>query len=301
MSVVARLSVALALAVILAVHPISAWGPTEDRSVYTSVLDEDGAPISTLTASDFIVRENGVEREVLDVRRATDPLQIAVLVDTSEAVRPYLNDLRAALRGFVRAVRGSHEIGLYEFGERPALLADFSRDLTRHEAAVERIFARTGSGAYLLDAIIDASRALRRREGLRPVIVVITTDGPEFSDRYHLTVLDELARTGATLHSFVFEDRANLFLDDATREREFALAKGAEETAGRRENLLTSMALAERLRDLVSELKNQYQVVYSRPDALIPPDTLNISVKRSGAIVRAAQAWTSDGWRAHGR
>jgi hypothetical protein len=61
------------------------------------------------------------------------------------------------------------------------------------------------------------------------------------------------------------------------------------------------MALAERLRDLVSELKNQYQVVYSRPDALIPPDTLNISVKRSGAIVRAAQAWTSDGWRAHGR
>jgi Ca-activated chloride channel family protein len=301
MFVVARFVIGFALAVALVAHPTSAWEPTEDRSVYTSVLDENGAPIPALTARDFIVRENGVEREVLEVRPATDPLEIAVLVDTSEAVRPYVNDLRAALRGFVSSVRGRHEVALYEFGERPTLLADYSRDLTRHEAAVGRIFARTGSGAYLLDAIVDASRDLRRREGLRPVIVVITTDGPEFSDRYHRTVLDEVSKTGATLHSFVFEDRANLILDDATQERELTLANGAEETGGRRENLLTSMALGDRLRDLVSELKNQYQVVYSRPDALIPPDTLTIGVRRSGAIARAAQAWTSEGWRAHGR
>lgn len=299
MSVVAR--VLIALAVITGAQPMSAWEPTEDRSIYTSVLDENGAPVTALTASDFVVRENGVAREILDVKRATDPLQIAVLVDTSEAIRPHLNDLRMALRTFFRGVNGSQEIALYEFGERPALLADYSRDPVRQEAAVGQVFARSGTGGYLLDAIIEAAQGLRKREGRRPVIVVITTEGPEFSDRYHQIVLDEVRKTGAALHSFIFDRPATPLFDSARWEREFALAKGARETGGRREHLLTSMALSDRLRDLAVELRNQYQIVYSRPESLIAPDKLEISVRRPGLTVRAAQAWTAEGWRAHGR
>ncbi|MGH9331843.1 MAG: VWA domain-containing protein [Vicinamibacterales bacterium] len=293
--------VLMALAVTTVVLPSPASAQREERSIYASVLDQSGAPVKALAASDFIVRENGVQREILEVKRATDPLQIAVLVDTSEAITPHLNDLRIALRSFFRKVPGTHEIALYEFGERPALLADYSRDLARHEAAVGRLFARSGSGAYLLDAIVEATRGLRRREGLRPVIVVITAEGPEFSDRYHRTVLDDLRLAGATLHSFVFDEPATPLFDDAAWEREFTLAKGARNTGGRRENLLTSMALAGRLRDLAAELRNQYQVVYARPESLIPPDTVEVSIKPSGLTVRAAQAWTSEGWRSQGR
>jgi Ca-activated chloride channel family protein len=298
MSAVAR--VVVTLAVVLAAYPITASEPTEDRSIYTSVLDEDGVPVAALTADDFVVRENGVEREVLDVRRATDPLQIAVLVDTSEAVRPHVNDLRAGLRAFLTAVQGSQEIAFYEFGERPALIADYTRDQARQSAAIGELFARSGTGAYLLDAIIQASRDLRKREGRRPVIVVITTEGPEFSDRYHQTVLDDVRKTGATLHSFIFDQASTPLFDSGRWEREFALAKGAKETGGRREYLLTSMALGDRLRDLSAELRNQYQIVYSRPESLIAPDSVEISVRRPGVTARGAQAWTSEGWRVPG-
>jgi Ca-activated chloride channel homolog len=298
MSAVTR--VVVTLAVVLAAYPITAFEPTEDRSIYTSVLDEDGVPVAALTADDFVVRENGVEREVLDVRRATDPLQIAVLVDTSEAVRPHVNDLRAGLRAFLTAVQGSQEIAFYEFGERPALIADYTRDQARQAAAIGELFARSGTGAYLLDAIIQASRDLRKREGRRPVIVVITTEGPEFSDRYHQTVLDEVRKTGATLHSFIFDQASTPLFDTGRWEREFALAKGAKETGGRREYLLTSMALGDRLRDLSAELRNQYQIVYSRPESLIAPDSVEISVRRPGVTARGAQAWTSEGWRVPG-
>jgi Ca-activated chloride channel homolog len=295
MSAVGR--VVVALAIVVAAHPIVASEPTEDRSIYTSVLDENGAPVTTLTAEDFVVRENGVEREVLDVRRATDPLQIAVLVDTSEAVRPHVNDLRTGLRAFLAAIHGFQELAIYEFGERPALIADYTRDQARQTAAVGELFARSGTGAYLLDAIVQAARDLRKREGRRPVIVVITTEGPEFSDRYHQTVLDEVRKTGATLHSFIFDQPSTPLFDSGRWEREFTLAKGAKETGGRREYLLTSMALGDRLRELSAELRNQYQIVYSRPESLIAPESVEISVKRAGLTARGAQAWTAEGWR----
>ena len=295
MSAVAR--VVVALAVFLAAHPITASEPTEDRSIYASVLDEDGAPVAALTAEDFVVRENGVEREVLDVRRATDPLQIAFLVDTSEAVRPHVNDLRAGIRAFLASFQGSQELAIYEYGERPVLVADYTRDPARQAAAVGQLFARSGAGAYLLDAIVQASRDLRKREGRRPVIIVITTEGPEFSDRYHQAVLDEVRKTGATLHSFIFDQPSTPLFDSGRWEREFTLAKGAKETGGHREYLLTSMALGDRLRELSAELRTQYQIVYSRPESLIAPDRVEITVRRPGATARAAQAWTAEGWR----
>jgi Ca-activated chloride channel family protein len=295
MSAVARVGVALA--VLIAAHPIAAFEPTEDRSIFTSVLDENGVSVTALSTEDFVVRENGVAREILDVRRASDPLQIAVLVDTSEAVRPHLNDLRMGLRSFITSVQGSHELAFFEFGERPALVADFSRDPVRQNAAVGQLFARSNTGSYLLDAIVDAARQLRKREGRRPVIVVITTEGPEFSDRYHQAVLDEVRKTGAALHSFIFDQPSPPLFDTGRWEREFTLSKGATETGGRREYLLTSMALGDRLRDLALELRNQYQIVYSRPESLIAPESVEISVRRAGLTARGAQAWTSEGWR----
>ena len=191
--------------------------------------------------------------------RAVEPLRIAVLVDTSQAVQPHVNDLRMALRSFFRDMQSGSEIALFEFGDRPTLLMDYTNDPARLERGVGRLFARTGSGAYALDALVEASRGLRAKEtGGKPVIVVISTEGPEFSQRYHESVIEEVEKTGATLHSFVLDRRRRVsLLNDGMRERELTLEKGARVTGGRREHLLTSMALADRLRVLAVDLKTQ--------------------------------------------
>ena len=277
----------LSLVVTAVVCPAVASAQGEGRSIYASVLDRRGSPVTALTAADFIVREDGVEREVLGVSRASEPIRIAVLVDTSRAIEPHVNDVRQALRAFFKQLQGEHEISLFEFGDRPTRLVDYTADPSRLEAGVGRLFARPGSGAYVLDAIVEASRGLRPREGARSAIVVITAEGPEFSDRYHKTVLDELLASDATLHSFVLTRRRTPRLSDGAREREFALTKGATMTGGRRENLLTSMALPDRLSDLAAELKTQYRIVYARPDVLIAPDRIDVGVKGSTLTVRA--------------
>jgi Ca-activated chloride channel family protein len=284
MSLLRRVSSGLVVTALAAIAPAAALAQTE-RSVYASVLDKDGAPVTALTARDFLIREDGVGREVLRAVSADDPLQIAVLVDTSQAADRYVNDIRNALKGFFREMAGKHEIALVGFGERPTILADYTRDPARLERGIGLLFARRGSGAYALDAIVDASKQLRVREGARRVIVVITSDGPEFSDRYHQNVLDELEGS-ATLHSFILT-RRSLALDEGRRQREITLAEGAVVTGGRREHLLTSMALEGRLHDLAVELKNQYRVDYSRPAGLVPPEKIDVAVRQPGLTVRA--------------
>ena len=117
--------------------------------------------------------------------------------------------------------------------------------------------------------------------------VVITAEGPEFSNRDYRTVVDEVKAADATLHSLVLTRRRFNPFNDGTREREFAIASGAELTGGRREDLLTGSALTGRLEALAAEITNQYRVDYVGPRTLIPPDKVEVGVDRSGATVRA--------------
>ncbi len=80
--------------------------------MYASVVDKNDAPVTGLSAGEFIVRENDMAREVLRVSAATEPMQIAVLVDTSQAMEEHLLDVRTALRGFFKQMAGKHEIAL---------------------------------------------------------------------------------------------------------------------------------------------------------------------------------------------
>ena len=208
-----------------------------------------------------------MERQILRVSTATDPLQLAVLVDTGQAMEPYVSEVRSALRSFSREIQDRHERALFALGERPTCVTDYSRDPIRLEAGIGRLFGRTGGGASVADALIEVSRGLRLRGATRPAIVLITAESPDFGERDHQTVLDHLRETNATLHTFLL-DKAGAFLDEA----------GA------------SMELDRRLQRLAAELNNQYLVIYAQPGTTLGSDPVDVNVKRSGLTVRTSFA-----------
>lgn len=240
-----------------------------------------------LTSGDFVVRENGVGREILSAGPATDPLRIAVLIDNSQEMRGDLIDLRQALRGFLNELDRRHEVAIIGFGGPPTVLTDYTSDLKRLETGVSRLVARPGTGSYLLSAIIETSRGFRKHRATRRVMVVITAQGPEFSEISYQTVLDYVREGGAPLHSFVLMREGVSPTDAAAQEVEMTLAVGTNMTGGRREDLLSAMAMTPRLQSLATELNNQYRIVYARPKALIPPKTIDVGVRRPDAVVRA--------------
>ena len=258
--------------------------PTE---VYVSVVDAKGDPVSGLTAADFRVREDGAAREVLTAGPATAPLTVALLVDDSQATTPATQMIREAVDEFIKSLAGKADIALITFGERPTILVDYTSDQQKLLAGAKRIFPRSGAGAYLMEAIVEVSNGLQKKEAARGVIAVLMMENAtEFSNRYYEQVLGELAKGRAALHVVSLGQPGNTLADE-TRNRDQVIALGTERSGGRRDNVIALTAAASKMKQLSAELQNQYLVTYARPDTLIPPEKMEVTVAKPGLTVRA--------------
>ena len=257
--------------------------------MFVSVLDKSGAPVPDLGPPDFIVREDKVSREVLRVAPADEPMQIALLVDNSAAAEPYIRDYREALPAFIAAMTDPsgprNQLSLIALAERPTILTEYSGDPAVLQKGVNRLFSMSGSGTYLLDGLIETSRGIMKRGSSRPVIVAITTEGPELSDRVYQQVLEPLRESGAAFHLVVVGRPVNMAYD-----RSVVLSTGTRDTGGRYDTILVGNALTGKLKELANELKSQYRVTYARPQTLIPPEKITVEAKKPELTARGTVA-----------
>lgn len=263
-------------------------GPRE-RALFVSAVDKDGEPVSGLGPDAFVIREDGVRREVLRVSRATEPIDIALLVDNSTAAGSEITFLRDALSKFVAKMALGNNIAVIALADRPTILADYTNDPKRLSDTVGRLFPMPQSGMTLLDAIVETSQGLSRRETPRAVIVPVVTDGAEFTNRYSKDVASSLDRADAALHivgigQFPYGD------DHGIRERSFLLTEGPQKSGGQFITLLSPHGLDQALQRLARELSSQYKVIYSRPQSLIPPERTEVTSANPGVTMRGAPA-----------
>jgi VWFA-related protein len=255
-------------------------------SVYVSVLDSSGKPAPGLSAGDFVVREDGASREVLKAGPATEPIQLVLVVDDSQEATRAISSLREGLNAFVDKMNGKADMALVTIGERPTSVVEHTTDIVALKKGINRIFGRPGAGTYFTEGIVEVSKGLQKRETPRPVILAIVMEGIEYSNTQYQQALDALNKSGAALHVLAIGTPA-AGMSDELRNRNQTMAEGTERTGGRRDQLLSEIGLDTRLKQVADDLLNQYVVTYARPETLIPPEKLQVTVTRPGLTVRA--------------
>ena len=105
-----------ASAVLVAAPDIQSQREVRERHIAAAVTDKNDTAIAGLTAADFVVREDGLAREIIRVTPAAPPTHIAILVDDGHypALAQITNDLRDGLVAFLHKVQaGNPEVALY--------------------------------------------------------------------------------------------------------------------------------------------------------------------------------------------
>jgi hypothetical protein len=259
----------------------------QQRALYVTALDKSGKSVPDLQPSDVIVNEDDVTREILRVAPATEPMQIAILVDNSAEAERFIRDYREALPAFVATltadeqVTGKHEIALITLADRPTILTDYTSDPGRIQKAIGRVFHSSGSAVYFLDGVIETSQGITKRNNPRPVIVAIITESRDLSSRHFRQVLDPLRVAGAALHIVTVGTPRNMEDD-----RNMVLDMGPKQSGGSLSTILAGTALTGRLKQLANEITHQYRVTYARPNRLIPPEKITVTSKRGDLVLR---------------
>jgi len=280
----------------LTIGAVEAQRNVNQQRVYVSVVDKKGAPAPSLAVTDLTIKEDGVAREVLKVEPATDAMQIALLVDTSAATAPTLTDIRTSIKAFGAAIWAKSpdtQIALYSFGDRPTLEADYSSSAVNLDRRVDRLFAGSGSGAYFIDAVIEASGGLKKRGAVRPVIVAyVDENGPEFSNRRHDVTFDGVAGARASLWVVARQGFSSSTATPENRERAMVIGDVTTRTGGRSAMVFDGSALKGRFTEVASQLLAQFVVTYGRAETLVPPDKLEIRLENKDLRL-AAPRWTT--------
>jgi VWFA-related protein len=266
---------------------------SRDRVMYVSVVDANQSPVTGLGPSDFVVREDGVQREVLRVEPATAPIEMTIMMDNSGVAEPAIADMRRALTGYVGEMAKGNEIAITTFGGPPMVLQTYTANPGLLSKAIGRLFSARGTGTYLLDALLSVADGIRKRAPERAeILAVVMRSSPEFSDMAPERAVSALTDCGARFDAIVVQrpgeetppvtgERGR-----AMRDRDTVLDEGSRTTGGRNDLALSSLSLVPLMTSLGTELRSQYRLVYARPESLIPPQNVQVSVKKPGLTAR---------------
>ncbi len=276
-----------------------------------TVMDKHHRFVTDLDRSDFKIYEDGVRQQISFFGRETNlPLRIAVLLDTSNSIRPRLQFEKGAAENFLDDVirRGKDMAFLMTFDNEPQIIQGYTDQLYLLTSAIQE--QRAGGGTALNDAIYMAAQKLEKAPlmrgqtpDLRRVIVVISDGNDDLSDHAFSDAVEEAIRSEAVIYT-VSTNTDWLAIDNPNKPTKYNMDPGdkvlknlAEQTGGRAFFPYSVDDLAASFMNIGEELRSQYFIAYSpaSPPAIGQYRKVEVRTSRKGLIVRTRKGYYAAG------
>jgi Ca-activated chloride channel family protein len=207
----AALAVFLVSVFILFVLRTSVRGQSQDQSVIrvgvnlvlvdATVKNKAGQIMAELKKEDFEVREDGAAQKLEVFSRDELPLEVALVLDLSDSIGPFLGPLRDAATTALAALKADDEVALFTFSTEAELRVPFTKDKTRIAEQISAFHA--GGATNINDGIFIASENLLRTppKGRRVIILISDDVGTDAGGQGTRDIVTEAIAADAVLYN----------------------------------------------------------------------------------------------------
>jgi len=169
--------------------------------VDATVKTKAGQILGDLKKEDFELREDGAAQKVDIFSRDELPLNVALVLDLSDSIEPFLGPLRDAANTALAALKPDDEVALFTFSTEAQLRVPFTKD--KSEIAKEISDFKVGGATNINDGIFVAAKYLLGAPPKgRRVIILISDDVATYSggEGTH-DIITELIASDAVLYN----------------------------------------------------------------------------------------------------
>jgi len=161
-------------------------------------VTEGGRGIGGVTGQDLILLEDGVAKDIARLDAESIPLQVALLLDTSESMRDAIQDTQEAAAYFVESMKPGDRIHFIPFNSDIRIFSQTEDD----QGPILEVIRSTeaSGGTELYEALLFAMRSLRGKRGRKAIVVFSDGEDTSMSSSLHVA-LNAAARYGYPIYS----------------------------------------------------------------------------------------------------
>jgi Ca-activated chloride channel homolog len=232
-----------------------------------TVKDKNGQIMGGLDKKDFIVREDGAEQKVEEFSRDELPLAVALVVDTSGSIKPFLEPLREATTTALSALKPEDSVTLFTFSSVVEQKLPLTTDKKSIAGKLEGIEA--GGSTNINGALVEAATDLvKEAPGQQRVIVLVSDNVPTDPGGISAEeVTRRVVASGAAVYSLKVPGENPLEMiammnKMKSMKQRVNVAKLVEETGGEVFDAKNGGAVDEQFRELIQRIKTRYTLGY---------------------------------------
>jgi Ca-activated chloride channel homolog len=245
----------------------------EEVVLHAVVVDDQNRPITGLDRNKFEVYEDGKLQKLTSFHTERVPVALGILIDNSGSMLPKRAKVNEAALQLVDASQQGDRVFVVNFGEDAFLDQDYTQDVGKLRAALQRVETRGSTALY--DAIIGAVNHLNQNSALQKKILLVVTDGQDnASEATFQEVLHKLqSKNAPVLYTIALEQnerrendrRANDRRDEVNRQSLRMLSDQTGGTAFFPSSLNEVQSIASAI---AQDIRSQYVIGYrsSNPD-----------------------------------
>lgn len=174
-------------------------------SVPVIVSDHLGRYIPSLQQQDFKLFDNDTEQRLSFFDAAQEPLNIALLLDTSRSTEGVLDDIKKAAKNFLKELRPQDRAIIISFDYAVQSLSPLTNDRKILEQAIKNAKVGDYFGTLLNDAVMEAAEQTLRPVNGRKAIILLTDGEDAGSIVSEKQLLAYATESDAMIYSIFYE------------------------------------------------------------------------------------------------